>query len=121
MFRESLIRAMEISERKRSDSQFSNEEMIKKQKDELQALEFEEAMKKIREREEIERVQREENERIKQEKLKEELAKKKKKQLAPEQSGDDPNSTLIIFRYPDWSTRVERRFLKTDKIQVIYI
>ena len=114
MFRDSLIRTMEVNERKRSDNQYSNEEMIRKQKEELKALEIEEANKKKREREELERIKREE-----QEKIKEELTKQKKKTLSPEPSPSDPNSTLIIFRYPDWSTRVERRFLKTEKIQVI--
>jgi len=110
---------MEVNERKRSDNQYSNEEMIRKQKEELKALEIEEANKKKREREELERIKREEQEKIKQEKIKEELTKQKKKTLSPEPSPSDPNSTLIIFRYPDWSTRVERRFLKTEKIQVI--
>jgi hypothetical protein len=27
---------------------------------------------------------------------------------------------LIVFRYPDGETRVERRFLKVDKIEMLY-
>jgi hypothetical protein len=46
------------------------------------------------------------------------LVKQKVKSLPQEPAENDPNSTLIIFRYPDGDRRAERRFLKTEKIQV---
>jgi len=118
MFRDSLIITLESNDKKRTVNQFSNDEMIKRQKEELKALEIEEANKKKKEREEMEKAKRVEQEKIKQEQIKVELSKKKKNSLKPEPNANDPNSALIVFRYPDFVTRVERRFLKTEKVQV---
>jgi hypothetical protein len=111
---------MEINERKRSVNQYSNEEMIKKQKGELEALEREEENRRKRERDESHKQRKDEEERIKQEIMDKELVKKKIKEMSAsvEPDANNPNAVLIIFRYPDWSTRVERRFLKSEKIQV---
>jgi cyclin-dependent kinase regulatory subunit CKS1 len=43
-----------------------------------------------------------------------------KKKIKPEPNKNDPNSTLIVLRYPNGEQRVERRFLKTDIIQDLY-
>ena len=47
-------------------------------------------------------------------------AEKAKRTLPEEPSKDDPNSTSIVFRYPDGEKRIERRFLKTNKVQILY-
>ena len=64
-------------------------------------------------------IQKLERIRIDEEKLK--LKKEKEKIVAKEPDADDPNATLIIFRYPDGNQRTERRFLKSDKIKVMII
>jgi hypothetical protein len=40
--------------------------------------------------------------------------------LSKEPEADNPDTTLIIFRYPDMSRRSERRFYKSDKIKALY-
>ena len=44
----------------------------------------------------------------------------KKQTLPPEPDENNPNKTTIVFRYPDGSQSKERRFLKTDKVQLLY-
>lgn len=51
---------------------------------------------------------------------KESLKNSKLKTLPIEPSADNPESTQIIFRYPDMSSRCERRFLKSDKVRLLY-
>ena len=42
------------------------------------------------------------------------------KQLPPEPSDDDPNKCTIMFRFPDGEKTVQRKFLKSDKISLLY-
>ena len=41
-------------------------------------------------------------------------------ELPEEPAQDDPDSTNIVFRMPHSGERLQRRFLKTDKIQILY-
>ena len=43
------------------------------------------------------------------------------KQLPEEPSDDDQNKCTIMFRFPDGEKTVERKFLKTDKISLLYL
>ena len=44
-----------------------------------------------------------------------------KKLLPDEPSEDNPDACRIILRYPDGEKTIERRFLKTEKVHVLYI
>ncbi len=57
-------------------------------------------------------------ERLKQQKLEE--AKRKKEQLPAEPNDKDPLACHIVFRLPGSGERVNRRFLKSDQVQLIY-
>ena len=42
------------------------------------------------------------------------------KQLPQEPSDDDPNKCTIMFRFPDGEKTVQRKFLKSDKVSLLY-
>ena len=75
-----------------------------------------------RKQKQLQELQEKENkaneERLKKEKLEE--AERKKQQLPNEPDEKDPLACHIVFRLPVSGERVNRRFLKTDKIQLIY-
>ena len=68
----------------------------------------------------------------KEEKRKEEEAKKKREEklkedkeifsklIPPEPDDDNPDKCIIIFRLPDGEKNIQRKFLKSDKISVLY-
>lgn len=95
--------------------------LIEKQKKELKKLEIdmENKKKQIQIEEEVKNKEKNELERKKNEE------KKKKEEilsiLPEEPSSLNEDSTLIIFRYPHSEVRRERRFLKSDKIQNLYL
>ena len=74
---------------------------------------LEEKKRKEKELEE-ERLRKEKEEQIKIE------SEMKKQILPPEPDKDDPNKATILFRYPDGNKTVERRFLKNEKIKLLY-
>jgi len=95
--------------------------LIEKQKYELKRLEMQEENKKRQ-------LQQEEqsklNQKLELEKRKIENTKKKEEILSTlpdEPSALNEDSTLIIFRYPHSELRRERRFLKSDKIEILYL
>ena len=97
------------------------------QKEELKNLEEMEIDKKRKQIEEENNLKRENEEKLKKELEKEEKRKNVCKNLPKEPIGftklkleNDHNSTKIIFRYPDLNRRIERRFLKTDKVETLY-
>ena len=101
--------------------------MIRMQQEELKNLEELENIKKRKEFEEIFRMKRENDEKLQSEKEKDEKRKKMMKILPEEPKGqtdliieNDRNSTKIVFRYPDLNRRIERRFLKTDKVEILF-
>lgn len=95
--------------------------LINKQKVELERLEKDEENKKrkVKQEEELKKKERiEEEERIK----KANQQKIASISLLPDEpSTEDGNSTLIIFRYPHSEERRQRRFLISDKIELLYI
>jgi hypothetical protein len=40
--------------------------------------------------------------------------------LPEEPAEGDPEVTTVVFRYPDGNRRAERRFLKSNKVKVLY-
>ena len=120
VLRENLIKNVELKENlgKSNKNIGVHATLIQQQKEEIEQIERMENEKKRREQEEKLRIQRdiEEKKRIEEENEKKKL--ERKNLLAPEPSETDPLATFIIFRYPDGNRRAERRFLKTDKIQV---
>ena len=89
-------------------------DILKKQEEEMKSIERQEEEKKRKKKEEEERKKREE---IEEKNKIENLLK----QLPEEPSDDDPNKCTIMFRFPDGEKTVERKFLKTDKISLLYL
>ena len=95
-------------------------EVLEQQKADMENLE-----RQAQKREEEQRKQKIlEEQRRKEEELKkkenENKVKKAKEKIVNEPEPDDPNATIICFRYPDGEKRKDRRFLKTHTIQNLY-
>ena len=99
----------------------SDGEILQKQEEDMKSLErIEEEKIKKKKREEEEKKKAEE------EKIKKQEEEKQKiesliKQLPEEPNDDDPNKCTIMFRFPDGEKTVQRKFLKNDKISLLYI
>jgi hypothetical protein len=119
VFRDTLFRNIELKENLKNNKNLSsNANLIQQQKEEIENLE---RMERDKKRVEDEKRKKEETEKEEKRKKEEELSLKKihkQKCLPEEPSADNTNATHIIFRYPDGNRRVDRRFLKTDKLQV---
>ena len=108
-------------ERKNSFNGMTDGEVLAKQESDLKKLEkIEEDKKKEMERIEKEKI-------IEENKQKQKLIQEKNemenalKLLPEEPSDDDPNKCVILFRFPNGEKSKERKFLKTDKISLLYI
>ena len=111
----------EIPYNQPSEYKPSNADIIAQQKRDMEELERQENQKRLEEEKRKKKEQEEERLRKeKEEQLKREQ-ENKKKILPPEPSMDDPNKTIIVFRYPDGTKSVTRRFLRTDTINILYI
>ena len=53
-------------------------------------------------------------------KKKEEKSKIIKQNFPKEPDDSNPDKCMIVFRFPDGNKNVERKFLKNDKIQLLY-
>lgn len=95
-------------------------ELIEHQKMQLKLLEQEEESKRKKVEDDKIKKEQQEKERNEKEKQDKKLKEEKLNSLPPEPTSDNSDSTLIIFRYPHSEQRRERRFMKTDKIQVLY-
>ena len=108
------------SNNNKNNYQVSNADIIAAQKREMEELERQENEKKLEEQRKKEKELEEERKRKEiEEQLKIE-SEIKKQTLPPEPDENNPNKTTIVFRYPDGSQSKERRFLKTDKVQILY-
>ena len=79
------------------------------------------------ERDRINKEKEQERIRVEEEKQKEQLkaakereAQEKRERLPQEPDEKDPNAAHIVLRLPGSGERVNRRFLKTDTVQMIY-
>ena len=92
----------------------------RKQDDEMKKLEEMEEEKERKEKEE------EEKKRIEEEKEKEKLKTEKEEKelfsqlIPPEPDDNNPDKCVIIFRLPDGQKNIQRKFLKTNKISLLY-
>ena len=97
----------------------SDRDIRRRQDNEMKELEKIEEERLKREREENEKKKREEQkekERIQKEKEEKELFSLL---IPPEPEDDNPDKCIIIFRLPD-GKNIQRKFLKSDKISVLY-
>ena len=116
-FNNKLIESLEkinknITNKVKADNNYNSltdAEILEKQKNDMEALE--------------QQAQREEQQLIKEEKILKEIenkAKIAKNKIEEEPEENNPDCTIIIFRYPDGEKRIERRFLKSHTIQNLY-
>ena len=73
-----------------------------------------------REKEEKEKREEEEKKKKKEKEEEEDEAELSKQILSEEPEENNPNSCHIIFRYPTGDKNIERRFLKNEKIEILY-
>ena len=98
----------------------SDAEIRKTQDLEMKELERIEEERLKKEREEKERIKREE------EKEKQKIEKEKEEKelfsmlIPPEPEENNPDTCTIIFRLPDGEKNIQRKFLKTEKVSVLY-
>ena len=99
----------------------SDGDVLKIQEEEMKSLERKEE-EKVRKKKEEEENKKKEEERKKREEIEEKnKIEKILKHLPQEPSDDDPNKCIIMFRFPDGEKTVQRKFLKTDKVSLLYI
>jgi hypothetical protein len=120
VLRDALIKNIETAENMNKNRLGETASLIQQQKNEIEQLERQESERKRKEKEDTLRKQSEEEEKRKKALEIEEKKKQKMRTLPEEPEKDNPNSCYIIFRYPDGSRRAERRFLKTEKLEVLY-
>ena len=79
-------------------------------------------MEKLEEKKEIEEKKKMEKEEKYKNIINQEIEESKKiaDNLKPEPDDDNPDKCIILFRFPDGEKNVQRKFLKQDKIQVLY-
>ena len=88
-------------------------EILQKQRNDMEELE--KNVQKIEEEINTENIKKRENiNKIEKE------AEKYKAKFVAEPDKDNPDCCTICFRYPDGDKRRDRRFLKTDKIKILY-
>ena len=98
---------------KDSYNYLTDAEILQKQKNDMEALE-----NQIQKKEE-ELKQEKLNEKLKLEEI-ENKANAAKLKIVEEPKEDNPDCSIICFRYPDGEKRIDRRFLKTNTIQNLY-
>ena len=103
-----------------NDIPMSDGDIIKNQDYEMKKLEKmeEERIKKEKEEKEKKRIEeKKEKQKLEEEKEQKEMFSK----IIPSEPDDNnPDKCIIIFRLPDGEKNIERKFLKTDKISVLY-
>ena len=98
----------------------SDSEIRKFQDNEMKELEkFEEERERIK-KEENEKKRKEEEEKKKMEEKEKEDKELFSMLIPPEPDDDNPDKCVIIFRLPDGEKNIQRKFLKTDKVAVLY-
>ena len=111
-----------MRDRQLADSiyKLTDAQVLEKREREMRALEREQEEKEKKNEEEKRKREEEEN-RIKKINNNYEMESEIAKMILPEEpSENDPDVCHIIFRPPDGEKTIERRFLKTDKISILY-
>lgn len=99
----------------------SDGSILKKREQEIQELEREQLEKVKKEEEKKRKIKEEENLNKKRIEDYEKGAEMSKKLLPEEPEENNPEVSHIIFRYPDGEKTIERRFLKTNRINYLYL
>ena len=116
-------RNSDLNDIKREDSYtyLSDAEVLARQEREMKRLEKLEEEKRLEE-ERKEREKKEEEEKKKQEELIEKVKTESIINMLPEEPSDNnPEKCVILFRFPDGEKSVQRKFLKTDPISMLYL
>ena len=116
-------RNSDLNDIKREDSYtyLSDAEVLARQEREMKRLEKLEEEKRLEE-ERKEREKKVEEEKKKQEELIEKVKTESIINMLPEEPSDDnPEKCVILFRFPDGEKSVQRKFLKTDPISMLYL
>ena len=100
--------------------QLSDAQVLQKRENEMKALEKMQEEKEKKEEEE-KKIRMEEEKKIENFKKNYEEEAELVKQILPEEPDEDNSDVCkIAFRMPDGEKNIERRFLKTDKVSVLY-
>jgi hypothetical protein len=99
----------------------SDGSILQKREQEIKELEREQLEKMKKEEEKKKKIKDEENQIKKRIEDYEKEAEKSKQLLPEEPEENNPDVSQIILRYPDGEKTIERRFLKTEKINVLYL
>lgn len=119
LFNQALFTAIEKKINLVEHPPLTNAQIIEQQKRDLKELEKQELIRKIEEENMLKEEKRLIEENTKKQKEKESKIDQIKKKIPSEPPKDD-NTSLIIFRYPDGNRRIERRFYKSDRIELLY-
>ena len=104
-----------------SYSYMTDGEILAKQESEIKKLENMVEQKRLEE-EKKEKEKKEEEDRKNQEELMQKMQVESLIKLLPkEPSDEDPNKCTILFRFPDGEKVVQRKFLKTDIVALLYL
>ena len=99
----------------------SDGSILKKREQEIKELEREQAEKMRKEEEKKKKIKDEENQKKKRIEDYEKEAELSKNLLPEEPEGINHDISQIILRYPDGEKTIERKFHKTEKINVLYL
>ena len=101
-----------------SYSHMTDGEVLAKQEREMKSLEKMEENQRLEEK----KKEQEKLEEEKKKKLKEKMEIKSILESLPEEPSDDnPDKSVIVFRFPDGEKTAQRKFLKTDNISLLYL
>ena len=103
-----------------NEPNLSDSEIRNYQDNEMKQLERMEQEKEKKERKEKEEKRKEEEAKKKREEKLKEDKEIFSKLIPPEPDDDNPDKCIIIFRLPDGEKNIQRKFLKSDKISVLY-
>ena len=96
-------------------------EILAKQEREMKSLERMEEQKRLEEKRK-EREKKEEEEKKKEQELIENIKVKSILSILPEEPSDDnPDKCVILFRFPDGEKVVQRKFLRSDNVSLLYL
>ena len=96
-------------------------EILAKQEREMKSLERMEEQKRLEEKRK-EREKKEEEEKKKEEELIENIKVKSILNILPEEPSDDnPDKCVILFRFPDGEKVVQRKFLRSNNVSLLYL
>lgn len=131
LLKETIIKNMDMSDlvtskpNYKDEDDFINEnkmtgaELIEFQKKQLEQLEHKEQMKNVIDAETLKQEERRKEMEFQQNLKKIQEVEKIKEELAPEPA-EGPDTTTIVFRYPNSDLRKSRRFMRKDLVKSLY-